>query len=109
PLATVTKWLGNTPSVALRHYVDPTETAFDRAINWRPEKSGAESGAPVAQNQTQRLPVANGGESQRAAQGGNRKSSTREEGTCRDVVLASGRECMGIEPTESFVQTPRWF
>ena len=30
PLATVTKWLGSTPSVALRHYVDPTEAAFER-------------------------------------------------------------------------------
>ena len=46
PLATVTKWLGNTPSVALRHYVDPTEAAFDRAVNWVPvTKSGAKSGA----------------------------------------------------------------
>ena len=44
PLATVTKWLGNTPSVALRHYVDPTEVAFDRALDWRP-KSGAKSGS----------------------------------------------------------------
>ncbi len=41
PLATVTKWLGNTPSVALRHYVDPTEAAFDRAVNWTPESGAA--------------------------------------------------------------------
>ena len=39
PLATVTKWLGNTPSVALRHYVDPTEAAFDRALEWRPSET----------------------------------------------------------------------
>lgn len=45
PLAVVTKWLGNTPSVALRHYVDPTEAAFDRAVNWRPEQCGAKSSA----------------------------------------------------------------
>jgi integrase len=43
PLATVTKWLGNTPSVALRHYVDPTEAAFERAVNWRPAESGAKA------------------------------------------------------------------
>lgn len=49
PLATVTKWLGNTPSVALRHYVDPTETAFERAATWVPE-SGAKCGAREAQN-----------------------------------------------------------
>ena len=34
PLATVAKWLGNTPSIALRHYVDPTDEAFERAKTW---------------------------------------------------------------------------
>lgn len=36
PLAVVAKWLGNTPSVALRHYVDPTDAAFTIAANWVP-------------------------------------------------------------------------
>jgi len=36
PLSVVTKWLGNTPSVALRHYVDPTDEAFQRALSWTP-------------------------------------------------------------------------
>ncbi len=34
PLPTVTKWLGNTPSIALKHYVDPTDTAFALALTW---------------------------------------------------------------------------
>jgi hypothetical protein len=63
PLATVTKWLGNTPSVALRHYVDPTEAAFDRALEWMP-KSGAKSGALEAQKTAQRANAGNGDESQ---------------------------------------------
>jgi len=58
PLATVTKWLGNTPSVALRHYIDPTESAFEKATTWVPD-SGAKSGAPEAQNQAQQRPAAN--------------------------------------------------
>ncbi|GAB6186485.1 site-specific integrase [Thermopirellula anaerolimosa] len=37
PLAVVTKWLGNTPSIALRHYVDPTDIAFEQAVHWHPE------------------------------------------------------------------------
>lgn len=45
PLATVTKWLGNTPSVALRHYVDATETAFEKAKQRTPTEGGAKSGA----------------------------------------------------------------
>ena len=53
PLATVTKWLGNTPSVALRHYVDPTETAFDRAASWVP-RGRAKRGAPGARNRRSR-------------------------------------------------------
>ncbi len=63
PLATVTKWLGNTPSVALRHYVDPTESAFERAATWVPE-GGAKSGAQPAQNAAQQVPAANSKESQ---------------------------------------------
>ena len=53
PLATVTKWLGNTPSVALKHYVDPTEVAFDLAQAWTPAEGGAKSGAPAAQKAAQ--------------------------------------------------------
>jgi hypothetical protein len=49
PLAVVAKWLGNTPSVALRHYVDPTDAAFNQAAWWVP--GGAESSALEAQNQ----------------------------------------------------------
>src|SRR5262245_64663581 len=56
-LATVTKWLGNTPSVALRHYVDPTDAAFEKARGWVP--SGAESGAQGAQKAAQQAAAGN--------------------------------------------------
>jgi len=46
PLAVVTKWLGNTPSIAMRHYVDVTEEAFQKATEWVP--GGTESGTPAA-------------------------------------------------------------
>jgi integrase len=39
PLATVTKWLGNTPAIALRHYVDATDSDFDRAAQWLPQRA----------------------------------------------------------------------
>jgi hypothetical protein len=61
PLSTVSKWLGNTPSVALRHYVDPTEVAFEKATTWVPG-GGSKSGA-AAQKVAQRVAVANGGDS----------------------------------------------
>lgn len=62
PLSTVTKWLGNMPSVALRHYIDPTDTAFERAATWVPE-GGAKSGALAAQKAAQRPTVGIGDES----------------------------------------------
>jgi len=55
PLAVVTKWLGNTPSIALRHYVDPTDAAFQQATKWiSPEvqaaQNPAQQGAEMAEN-----------------------------------------------------------
>jgi integrase len=41
PLATVAKWLGNTPAIALRHYVDATDADFDRAARWLPKSAAA--------------------------------------------------------------------
>lgn len=109
PLATVTKWLGNTPSVALRHYVDPTESAFDRALDWQPERSGAKSGALEAQKMAQRAHADNGDKSQNPSEVFSDCESTPLE-TCRNSLSHNDlRECMGIEPTESFVQTLHWF
>lgn len=68
PLSTVTMWLGNTPSVAPRHYVDPTEVAFELAATWVPG-GGSESGALAAQKAAQRIAVTNGGECKRLRSG----------------------------------------
>ena len=46
PLATVVKWLGNTPAVAMRHYVDVTDEAFERAKRWRPSGTGEDIYSP---------------------------------------------------------------
>jgi hypothetical protein len=65
PLATVAKWLGNSPSIALRHYVDPTEAAFDLALSWRPAeqtRSSAKTRAVNAQNTTQQADAGRGKE-----------------------------------------------
>ena len=51
-LATVTKWLGNTPSVALRHYVDPTDSAYEQAATIDPFETttkGENAGEPEAE------------------------------------------------------------
>lgn len=50
PSHVVCKWIGNSPQVARKHYLQTTEEHFERAT-----KSGAESGAPVAQKAAQQL------------------------------------------------------
>ncbi len=105
PLATVAKWLGNTPSIALRHYVDPTEAAFEQARDWRPA-GGAKSGARAAQKAAQQASAASGGESQ---------GSPQVLGGCEPVPLASVPnsllhkdlvEAAGIEPASRGTSAP---
>lgn len=113
PLATVTKWLGNTPSVALRHYVDPTEVAFDSARTWMPSTSGAKSGAPGAQNPAQH--AAAGGSTELQPSPGITDGEAIFASPCGSLPVPSEyctsvqRECMGIEPTGGVAHTARWF
>ncbi len=47
PIHVVTKWLGNTPTIATKHYLQVTDADFERATS-RESKSGAKSGASSA-------------------------------------------------------------
>ena len=49
PIHVVTAWLGNTPRIALKHYLQVTDADFERAAASTGE-SGAEIGAQPAQN-----------------------------------------------------------
>ena len=113
PLATVTKWLGNTPSVALRHYVDPTEAAFDRAVSWMPSESGAKSGALAAQKAAQQVRAENRGESHSDDENAeNRGACAAPDDSQRFPAIYCTRvqrECIGIEPTASVVHTRHRF
>ena len=48
PIHVVTSWLGNTPRIALKHYLQVTDADFEQA-----SQSGVESGARVAQKAAQ--------------------------------------------------------
>lgn len=48
PIHVVTAWLGNTPRIALKHYLQVTDADFEQA-----SKSGAKSGAEAVQNTVQ--------------------------------------------------------
>lgn len=49
PLHVVTAWLGNTPRIAMRHYLQVVEADFEKA-----QKSGANSGVQAVQKAVQR-------------------------------------------------------
>jgi hypothetical protein len=75
----------------------------------RPARSGAKGDAPDAQKAAQRVDATNGDESQGMPEVIGECESTRLADS-RNILMPNDlRECMGIEPTESFVQTPRWF
>ena len=54
PVHVVTSWLGNTPSIAMRHYLMTTDEHFEAAVKGDeqaaepPEESGAKCGAAGA-------------------------------------------------------------
>ena len=107
PLAVVAKWLGNTPSVALRHYVDPTDAAFEQATHWTPRD--AENDARATQNPTRSAADGRRHEATPITESleivTSRRSLSRTDVQCPEVQ----RECMGIEPTGSLIQTPQRF
>jgi len=53
PLHTVTSWLGNSPTVALRHYLKPTDADFDRASGPRIEKPALDASMGGLEKKTQ--------------------------------------------------------
>ncbi|MFO0897981.1 MAG: site-specific integrase [Pirellulales bacterium] len=75
PIHVVTSWLGNTPRIALKHYLQVTDTDYDRA-NARTEERGAECGALAAQNAAQQAHAENRRESPEPSQ------TPSEFGTC---------------------------
>jgi len=62
PVHVVAQWLGNTPKIAVAHYLQVRDSDFERAV-----QSGAKSGAQAAQNAAQRVAAANGDNSQIAS------------------------------------------
>ena len=63
PIHIVAAWLGNTPKIALKHYLMATDADFDLAI-----KGGAESGAVAVQNAVQHAHAVNRTDSQETTQ-----------------------------------------
>ena len=85
PLHVVTEWLGNTPQVALQHYLRVTDEDFERAA--RPATpDSAKSSAHVAQNAAQQAHAPNRTESQETTKAPDGQGLMRNRVTPGDVV-----------------------
>ena len=78
PIHVFTAWLGNTPRIAMKHYLQVTDADFEQAIQpvpnqpgttCKPEQKGAaKSGAPALQNPVQHTRAASRSNSQETTQ-----------------------------------------
>ena len=89
PLHVVTNWLGNTPRIALRHYLQVTDADFAQAA-----RRGAECGAQVAQNAAQQAHAARRTHSQETtkAPAVTRAYATRCDDGREDARPSSGED-----------------
>ena len=96
PIHAVTSWIGNTPSVALKHYLQVLDIDFEKAAG-----GGAESGAAAVRNPVQSATVpgrhATTPGPQTLTGVGDEPSVTVPVGYCRPIQV--GRE--GVEPTSN--------
>ena len=102
PIHAVCSWLGNTPTVALRHYLQVVDGDFNKAIRGR-ETRGAECGAVAVQNAVQSESGKKGRETTKATQPVVSAGLSR---LASHSVLASRNEGMGdtgFEPVTSSV------
>jgi hypothetical protein len=96
PIHVVTAWLGNTPRIALKHYLQVTDADFERAADAK--EGGAKCGARSAQNAAQSERVGKGGEPQLSC------STHAQSSTCasRDETQ---RDCAQVRSGEDRIRT----
>ena len=96
PIHAVTEWIGNTPSIALKHYLQVLESDFAKAVN-----GGAESGAVVVQKPVQSATASNS----REETGSQRTLENRQFGRNLPVPVSSRHDIKmgdeGLEPPTS--------
>lgn len=88
PLAVVAKWLGNTQAVAMRHYVDVTDSDFERA---------AAGDGNAAQKAAQHAHATGRKESQATRPAHEKTPVLQGSASLRDTLQNRGMEAAGIE------------
>jgi hypothetical protein len=83
--------LGNSEDIARKHYYQTTDDHFAQAASGTSSEGGAESGAPVAQNQAQRAQAGNRGDSQAANETADATTAcATSSGTPRKAAIYKG-------------------
>ena len=96
PIHVVTTWLGNTPRIAMKHYLQVTDTDFERA-----SRGGAKSGAQVAQKAAQQVHAASRTPSQKTTQ-------TPEVSRAYATTCDEGRVSATSASGEDRIRVPRF-
>jgi hypothetical protein len=94
PLHVVVGWIGNSALIAAKHYLQVTDGDFERATN----RSGAESGAQMAQNGAQHAHASNGREPQRTRQAPVEQGFMLDAAESCDRVHNWSAPPRGVEP-----------
>lgn len=101
PLHTVCAWIGNTKAIAAGHYLTVTDADWMRAIARLGDahrESGAESGAPEAQNASQHTPAPNRKESKECPEVSVASGFARDRAIPRDTLQSEPMGRAGLEP-----------
>lgn len=111
PIQVVTSWLGNSPTIAMKHYLLTTEEHFQRACltsassKNSAQKSGAKSSArdaDLAQNRAQRSFATTSNEMNSSRENtGEEQKMQRPANDC-ETLHFPGAERTGFEPAEQF-------
>ena len=96
PVHVVAAWLGNTPRIALRHYLQVTESDFAKAVQ-NPVQSGDES-APAVRNPVQSVSAVTRQETTQPQGVLGVGLLSADDGECRPESLVAGT---GFEPATS--------
>ncbi|MBA4062993.1 MAG: hypothetical protein C0501_04660 [Isosphaera sp.] len=94
PIHVVTAWIGNTPKIALGHYLQTLEADFEKAV-----RGGADSGAVAVQKAVQSRAAGDGPQTTRTPEAleirGSRRPGSSAGDNCPSVQMAK----VGLEPT----------
>ena len=103
PLADVCQWLGNSPAIASKHYLQATDANFERAsrVATHDTKRGTESGTPAARNAAQHAEVGDRTDLQKTQFGPENAEKPRSSAIAYDGLQNWGMGATGLEPVTS--------